>query len=91
MAYSIHLKHPFTMMISGPTGSGKTSFVRNMINGVEKICLPPPSKITYFYGEYQQVFISMPNVTFVEGLQEEIISKVGGYEPEWIIIDDLIN
>jgi ABC-type antimicrobial peptide transport system ATPase subunit len=91
MSYSIHLKHPFTMMISGPTGSGKTSFVRNMINAVEKICLPSPSKIVYFYGEYQQVFNSMPNVTFVEGLQEEMIAKAGGLEPEWIIIDDLMQ
>lgn len=78
------------MMISGPTGSGKTHFIRNMINACEKICDPSPKKITYFYAEYQDIFNSMPNVTFVEGLQEEVINKSGGQEPEWIVIDDLM-
>lgn len=90
MSYSVHLKHPFTMYVSGPTGSGKTYFVRNMINLAERICDPPPVKITYFYGEYQKEFNSMSNVTFVEGLQEDLINQAGGVEPEWIIIDDLM-
>lgn len=90
MTYSIHLKHPFTMLIAGPTGSGKTVFVRNMINKSEHICDPAPAKITYFYGEYQSLFNSMPDVNFYEGIQDEIIQRIGGIEPEWIVIDDLM-
>ena len=90
MSVSIYLKHPFTMYISGPTSSGKTFFVRNMINSAGKICDPPPSKITYFYGEYQKIFNSMPDVKFIEGLSEDEISKIGGENPEWIVIDDLM-
>lgn len=90
MTVSVYLKHPFTMLIAGPTGSGKTYFIRNLINSSKFRCDPPPSRITYFYGEYQEIFNSMPDVRFVEGLQEEMIAALGGKEPEWVIIDDLM-
>lgn len=90
MAVSVYLKHPFTMLIAGPTGSGKTHFVRNLINSAKIRCDPPPTKISYFYGEYQEIFNSMPEVRFVEGLQEDMISAAGGGQPEWIVIDDLM-
>lgn len=91
MSFSIYLKHPFTMLIAGPTGSGKTYFVRNMINKAAQICDPPPKSITYLYGEYQKMFNSMPDVKFIEGLQEEVIRNLGGDEPEWLVIDDLMH
>ena len=90
MSVSIHLKHPFTMLVAGPTGSGKTHFVRNMINKAQTICDPPPHKITYFYGEYQKMFNSMPDVKFIEGLQEDQMNSIGGTEPEWVVLDDLM-
>ena len=90
MAVSIHLKHPFTMLVAGPTGSGKTQFVRNMINNASRISDLPPVNITYFYGEYQNMFNSMPDVKFVDGLQQEQVEAIGGGDPEWIVIDDLM-
>ena len=81
MSASIHLKHPFTMLIAGPTGSGKTYFVRNMINNAPRICDPPPVNITYFYGEYQNMFNSMPDVKFVDGLQQQQVQAIGGSDP----------
>lgn len=90
MSVSVFLKHPFTMLISGPTGSGKTFFTRNLVNNARHICAPAPMKITYYYLEYQKTFNSMPEVRFIEGLQEASISSAGGEDPEWIIIDDLM-
>uniref|UniRef100_A0A158P4L8 AAA+ ATPase domain-containing protein n=1 Tax=Tetranychus urticae TaxID=32264 RepID=A0A158P4L8_TETUR len=78
------------MLIAGPTGSGKTYFIRDMINKAGYICDPAPKKITYLYGEYQKIFNSMTDVKFIEGLQEEVIKNAGGEEPEWIVIDDLM-
>ena len=47
-------KHPFTAIVAGPTSCGKTVFVFRLIDHVSKMIDPPPSKIIYCYGEYQQ-------------------------------------
>lgn len=76
------------MLISGPTGCGKTMWVKNLIEQREIVCKPQPAKITYFYGEYQNVFDEMDFVEFKQDLSD--IDKVGSSEPEWVIIDDLM-
>uniref|UniRef100_A0A158P4C4 AAA+ ATPase domain-containing protein n=1 Tax=Tetranychus urticae TaxID=32264 RepID=A0A158P4C4_TETUR len=87
MSYKIYLRHPFTMLIAGPTGSGKTEFVRKLIIKRETICDPAPERIIYYYSEYQEIFDSMLNVEFVKGLPDEIkLDK----RPTWIIFDDLM-
>lgn len=88
--FQVYLHHPFTMMVAGPTGSGKTYWLKKLVDNVTKYCSPPPVKITYFYGEYQDVFSTMQNVNFIQGLPENLINKFDGIEPEWIIIDDLM-
>uniref|UniRef100_A0A158P4B1 AAA+ ATPase domain-containing protein n=1 Tax=Tetranychus urticae TaxID=32264 RepID=A0A158P4B1_TETUR len=78
------------MLIAGPTGSGKTYFIRDMINKAAYICDPPPKSITYLYGEYQKMFNSMNEVKFIEGLQEGIVNELGNDEAQWLVIDDLM-
>jgi len=84
----IILKHPFTMLISDPTGSGKTLWLIKLIK--LKSSFPKPKKIYYFYGEYQPIFDSIEGVKFIRGLQEDVIENIGG-TPTWIIFDDLMN
>ena len=88
MYYSVCLKHPFTMVVSGPTGSGKTMWVKRLIEQRDTVSFPPPLKISYFYGEYQSAFDEIKNVEFVNGLDG--IENYGSGEPSWIIIDDLM-
>jgi len=38
-------KHPFTSIVSGPTGCGKTSFVLNVIDNVDTMIEPTLDKI----------------------------------------------
>ena len=38
------LKHEFTMVVAGPSKSGKTEFVKNLINHPHLIS-PPPERI----------------------------------------------
>lgn len=87
MHYKIYLRHPFTMLIAGPTGSGKTEFVKRLIISKEILCDPPPDRVIYFYGEYQEMFKELPNVEFKRGLPDEV--KFDS-RPTWIIIDDLM-
>lgn len=87
MSYKIHLRHPFTMLIAGPTGSGKTEFVRKLIEKRQTIVEPVPERIIYYYSEYQEVFDSLLSVEFKKGLPDEIkLDK----RPTWIIFDDLM-
>jgi len=47
---------------------------------------PPPSKIVYCYGEYQQLFCQYPQVIFHKGLPE--LNDFDGKEPILLIIDN---
>ena len=50
------LKYPFTALVVGPTCCGKTQFVFKLIDNVDRMIYPPPNRIVYCYGEYQQSF-----------------------------------
>jgi hypothetical protein len=82
-------KHPFTSIIAGPTGSGKTVFTFKFISEAENMISPPPEKIMYCYGEYQSVFNQYPHVIFNEGLPD--VSQFDGKERVLLILDDLMS
>ena len=51
-----NLHHPFRLIISGPSNSGKTQFTFSIIKNIENVITPPISKVIYLYGEYQEIF-----------------------------------
>lgn len=85
---TIYLSHPLTMLISGPTGLGKTFWLIKLIR--LRAPQPKPKKTYYFYGEYQPIFEKLTGVIFIKGLQKEYIEKIHG-TPSWVILDDLMN
>ena len=90
--YSVYLKHPFTMVVSGPTSSGKTTWVQQLIKNALFAVHPSPKHIYYLYGEYQPSFASFIGVTFIKGLPENFINNLNeDNDPIWVIIDDLMN
>ena len=48
--------HPFTSVISGPTGSGKSVFVRRFVHNIRHMMTPIPDRILWCYGEYQTLY-----------------------------------
>ena len=83
-------KHPFTCIVSGPTSSGKTQFVMRFLQHAEEMVTPPPQKIFYFYGEWQDSFskLKLPNTLFIEGLPK--IDDFNSRVTNLVIIDDLL-
>ena len=78
--------HPFTAIVAGPTGSGKTYFVMRFIDNVQEMITPPTKKIIWYYGQWQDGYRKIKNVEFVEGLPPKITEK---YEsPTLWVIDD---
>ena len=61
-------KHPFTAIVAGPSSCGKTVFTSKFIDNAKEMIYPPPEKVVWAYGEYQDQFDEYPNIHFHEGL-----------------------
>lgn len=83
-------KHPFTCLISGPTQSGKTHFTFNLIENVNMMIDPKPTKIIWCYGEYQEKFNDLPDsVILSEGVGA--LDAIDTNERNLVILDDLMH
>ena len=82
-------KHPFTSIIAGPTGCGKTQFVLTFLQHIDELVTPTPSKVVYSFAEWQPAYRQLPSyVTLVEGSPAiPDFSK----DPMLIIIDDQMD
>lgn len=83
------LQHPFTMLVAGPTGCGKSFFVRDLIKFKRQMIWPIPDKVVWFYGIYQSLYDEIPEVEFVEGLSTNYRDLLGSNT--LFIIDDLMT
>jgi len=86
--FDVRLKHPSTMVISGPTNCGKTRFVFRLLDNLEKMFSAVPEKVLYCYGEYQEIFDNYPWIQFNEGLPD--LETFNG-TPTLLILDDLMS
>lgn len=87
----LKLVHPSTIIIAGPTGSGKTHFLFELL--AYRHFEPFPDRIVWLYSEWQPLYdqlkIILPNIEFVNGLP-----KSGLYESfhpsinNMIVLDD---
>ena len=88
------LLHPFTAMVVGPTQCGKTQFVLKMLRCASSFIHPPPERIVWCYGCYQDAFRSLChddscNIEFHEGLPD--VDMLDGCKRTLMIIDDLMS
>jgi len=89
MLFKLH--HPFTAVVAGPTGCGKSAWVLRLIDNAREIIYTPPSSIHYCYGEYQPIFNKYPQVQLHEGLPELGSETLDSREPTLMIVDDLMS
>lgn len=87
-------QHPFTCIITGPTGSGKTVFVRRLLKHYQVITTitQSPLRVLYCYGQLQSgIRNDVPGVLIkaYEGVPSERV--VRDFKPHMIIIDDLMH
>jgi len=81
---------PFTMVVAGPTSSGKTYWVKELIENAARCVSPPPEEIVYCYSIYQALFNQMTRyVTFHEGLPST--DAFTDCKRRLVIIDDLMS
>ena len=83
------MQHPFTCIVSGPTGSDKSVFTLKIIEHAEQVTTPPPERILHCYGECQKVFDNYSNVEFDDGLPYLITFY--GKSRTLLVLDDLMT
>lgn len=82
---------PFTAMLVGPTGSGKTNFMFKLLDSLSGICDEPISKIIYCYGAWQPAFETKEkNINFHSGLVN-VEELPDDKKHTVLIIDDLMT
>ena len=83
-------KHPFTCIVAGPTGCGKSTFVTRMLPHAAAMIDPPPEQITWCYGEWQEAYATtdLGHVRFEEGLPTA--AMFDSTTRNLIVIDDLM-
>ena len=92
---AVQMKHPFTCVIAGPTGCGKTQFVKRLLLPAgENIIDPQPDSIVWCYGEYQDAYTYLasvlPYIQFHEGIPEDVYTHSDRSKKTLIVIDDLM-
>ena len=95
MAADIRFKHPFTCIVSGPSGSGKSSVTLRLLQHLDSLCTEPnfSGGIIWCYSEVcrsrQKLAAKHKNVSFYKGVPQNFSDDLG--KPFLIILDDLLN
>ena len=86
-------KHPTTILISGPTGSGKTRFLVQCLK--ESLIYPFPTRIIWVYGEWQTLYDEVKNlwpwVEFVKDMATQLYESLKPTVHNLVVVDDMMN
>lgn len=62
-------RHPFTMVISGSTGTGKTEWLMRFLNAMDRIIEPQVQSVLYCYGEANKNTMELAKRETINALQ----------------------
>lgn len=86
----LKLVHPSTVLVSGPTGSGKTQFVIRLIN--EAMFDPPPERIVFVYSEWQRAYERLSRtVEFRREIDEAFYEGLSARVRNLVVLDDQMS
>lgn len=92
MVPDLRLRHPFLMMVAGPTGSGKTVLVRKLLSQHKEVITPtkPVLSVLWIHGQEQDLHeVDVPGVEIEYTCQ--LPTCLPDPKPDVIIIDDLME
>ena len=69
--------HPFTCMAAGgKTGSGKTVWVKSLLQQAQEVIHLSPERIVWCYSQWQpaymELLVTIPNIEFVRGIPSDL-------------------
>ena len=83
---------PSTFIISGPSGSGKSSLLFNILKNINIMFNKPVNKIYYFYSVWQDLFNenTSDKIQYIQKIPDEkFINEISDGHHKILIIDDL--
>lgn len=66
-------QHPFSAVVAGPSKSGKSTFVRQLIENRSQLIFPKPSRVVWCYTQQQPLYDQLrndPEITFMQGVPD---------------------
>lgn len=91
------LQHPFSCILAGPSNSGKSYFVKKLLENAHLLLSHPPTNIVWAYscwqGLYQELSVAFPQLKFIEGLPPTFNDDLM-FPPDrvnMVIVDDLME
>jgi hypothetical protein len=88
----LSFKAPFTACLAAGTKCGKTCWATNFVRHAKELINPPPEKIYWAYGEWQDGYKNLPpDVILIEGVPDIEIFKENRNVPKLLICDDLMR
>lgn len=85
--------HPTTILVSGPTGCGKTRFVCKVLH--DRLISPFPERIIWVYAEWQNEYDRLkeefPNIEFKDKYTDELYQTLSPKETNLLVLDDQMS
>ena len=98
--YDPWLAWPYSLLLCGPTGCGKTTWIVELLKSHEELCTHLPKKLIWIYGvEQPELFKTIEEIwaprqcEFVEGFPEDLMSRLEKTNDHGslCIFDDVMN
>jgi hypothetical protein len=90
------MQHPFTCIVAGCTQSGKTVWVKSLLENAQTTISPTPQRIIWCYGQWQPSYFdmmrTMPGIEFNQGIPDDIdkADYLDVSQRNLIVLDDLM-
>jgi hypothetical protein len=91
--FDLQFKHPFAMLVCGPSQCGKTEFTRTLIEKSDIWFTEPPQRIIWAYGQYQKRYDDDTNkfIEYHEGIDSDLVQSIDGTAPTLLVLDDMMS
>ena len=87
---ALRVQNPYSFVLAGASGSGKTRWILKFIDNVDEIIEPKVTEILYFYEQWQPDFEKyIGRVKFSQGLPSPDLLD-GNKDSKLVILDDLM-
>ena len=98
--YDPHLVWPYSLLLCGPMGCEKTTWIVELLKSHEELCTHMPKKLIWIYGvEQPELFKTIKEIwaprqcEFIEGFPEDLMSRLekSNDRGSLCIFDDVMN